>query len=85
MLTPGRIKKGKCIHCYVAEKEATCPGCENMVGNVVKVHQCEECQKWYHAQWDRVGEAGYRKPQKKEEEPWYCRKCMQHIQRYMES
>lgn len=81
----GRLDRdGKCTRCMADEEDATCPVCDNMVGDGDKGLQCDECQRWYHVQCEGVDEAWYGKMQDEEGEPWYCRKCMRNLKKYIE-
>ena len=59
-----------------------CGDCEGQVGDGENGILCDNCQKWYHAECEKINNPGYKLMTKAQNIQWYCGVCRTDISSY---
>ena len=81
-------KEEKCEECAreeSEEKSGQCDRCRSEVQDGQDGVCCEVCRGWFHAKCEGLSKEKYEELQEKEEEPWWCKKCIVLAMKHLET
>ncbi|KAK4324772.1 hypothetical protein Pmani_004612 [Petrolisthes manimaculis] len=95
----GRLnEEEKCTSCEEDDKKKTrpshrrestqskdvCKQCDDEVTEEDAGIQCDHCKRWYHKNYEKVGEELYKKLERDIERLWFCKGCNSQVRKKLE-